>query len=183
MKNNLKIFVAIVITFILTLSGTVYAISAYRASDIAFTPNEENKNNGFNASNVEEALNSLYENSILNLEVGTFYAGNVTSSTSLSTFKTFTLSKGKYIVYYTYSAPEGGMQTQISGCSNSNLLSRSYNSNYAVSDAKSGRGNVTTMLYYCEVDADDTDVTISTAEDQYSVKTVVRAFANYIKLK
>lgn len=62
-KNNLKVFISVVITAIICTSGTVYAVSQYYAENISFTPSKENQEKGFTATNVEEALNNLYDNS------------------------------------------------------------------------------------------------------------------------
>lgn len=61
-KNNLKVFVAIMITTIIVGSVSVYAASQYFAKDITFTPTNENfkKENGEPIENVEDALNELY---------------------------------------------------------------------------------------------------------------------------
>ena len=52
-KNNFKIIVAISITAIICISGTVFA-TGYLAKDISY------KREGTNIKNVEEALNELY---------------------------------------------------------------------------------------------------------------------------
>lgn len=52
---------AIIVTAIVVGGGTVYAYT-YLASDIAFTPSEENKENGWDPGNVENAINDLYKN-------------------------------------------------------------------------------------------------------------------------
>lgn len=62
-KNNLKVFVAIIITTIIVGSVSVYAATTYFAKDISFTPSDNNKANGFTATNVEDALNELYKKS------------------------------------------------------------------------------------------------------------------------
>ena len=59
-KNNLRFFIAILITLIISISGTVYAVTQYYANQISFTPSQENQENGFTATNVEDALNELY---------------------------------------------------------------------------------------------------------------------------
>lgn len=56
MKNNLKIFLAILITAIICISGTVCALNAY---DTSYNP----ANNNWNVSTVGDALDSLYLNS------------------------------------------------------------------------------------------------------------------------
>lgn len=63
-KNNLKIFLTIIITAIIIGSVSVYAASQYFARDISFTPTNENfkKENGETINNVEDALNTLYNN-------------------------------------------------------------------------------------------------------------------------
>lgn len=60
-KNNLKVFITMIITTIIVGSVSVYAASQYFAKDISFTPSDTNKENGFTATNVENALNQLYE--------------------------------------------------------------------------------------------------------------------------
>lgn len=61
-KNNLKVFVTMIITTIIVGSVSVYAASQYFAKDITFTPTNENfkKENGEAITNVEDALNELY---------------------------------------------------------------------------------------------------------------------------
>ena len=58
-KNNLKVFVAVVISGIVFGGIGVYAANTYLAHDISYTPSNEN----FDANNVEDALNELYDNS------------------------------------------------------------------------------------------------------------------------
>ena len=62
-KNNLKVFVTMVITTIIVGSVSVYAASQYFAKDITFTPTNDNfkKENGEPIDNVEDALNELYD--------------------------------------------------------------------------------------------------------------------------
>lgn len=62
-KNNIKVFFAILITTIIIGSVSVYATSQYFATQIGFTPSPENQGKGFTATNVEEALNQLYDKS------------------------------------------------------------------------------------------------------------------------
>lgn len=61
-KNNLKVFVSIIVTTIIVGSVSVYAAGQYFAKDISFTPKNENfkKENGEPIDNVEDALNELY---------------------------------------------------------------------------------------------------------------------------
>ena len=61
-KNNLKVFVAVIISGIVFTGIGVYAASQYLARDISFTPTNENfkKENGESIDNVEDALNELY---------------------------------------------------------------------------------------------------------------------------
>ena len=56
-KNNLKVFVAVVISGIIFGGIGVYAANTYLAHDISYTPSNEN----FDANNVEDALNELYD--------------------------------------------------------------------------------------------------------------------------
>lgn len=64
-KNNIKVFVAIIITTILVGSVSVYAASQIFAKNITFAPTNENfkKENGEPIDNVEDALNVLYNKS------------------------------------------------------------------------------------------------------------------------
>lgn len=62
-KNNIKIFATILITTIVVGSISVYAATQYLAHDISFTPSQANQEKGFNATNVNEALDQLYESS------------------------------------------------------------------------------------------------------------------------
>ena len=55
-KNNLKVFVSIIISGIIFGGIGVYAANTYLAHDISYTPSNEN----FEVSNVEDALNELY---------------------------------------------------------------------------------------------------------------------------
>ena len=61
-KNNLKVFVAVIISGIIFTGIGVYAASQYFAKDISFTPTNENfkKENGESINNVEDALNELF---------------------------------------------------------------------------------------------------------------------------
>lgn len=63
LKNNLKVFVAVVISGIIFGGIGVYAASQYFAKDISFTPSDEKfkKENGEPIDNVEDALNELYK--------------------------------------------------------------------------------------------------------------------------
>lgn len=56
-KKNLKILFSILLTAFITASGVVYAAQIL-ASDISFKPDSRNSN--WNAKNVEQALNDLY---------------------------------------------------------------------------------------------------------------------------
>ncbi len=60
MKKILQVTLIVLITMIISVTGTVYAITYLSARDITFKPNEANFANGFNADNVEDALNQLY---------------------------------------------------------------------------------------------------------------------------
>ena len=62
-KNNIKVFVTIVISGIVFSGISVYAAGQYFARDISFTPINENfkKENGEPIDNVEDAINYLYE--------------------------------------------------------------------------------------------------------------------------
>lgn len=68
-KNNLKVFVAVIITTIIVGSISVYADSQYLSKDIIFTPNNENfkKENGESIENVDDALDELYKKTEKNL--------------------------------------------------------------------------------------------------------------------
>lgn len=63
-KNNIKVFIATIISGIIFGGVGVYATSQYFAKDISFTPTNENfkKENGELVDNVEDAINSLYNN-------------------------------------------------------------------------------------------------------------------------
>lgn len=65
LKNNLKVFVAVVLSGVLFTGIGVYATTQYLAKDITFTPNNEK----FEVTNVEDALNYLYMNSINNVSL------------------------------------------------------------------------------------------------------------------
>ena len=62
-KNNIKVFAAVIISGIVFTGIGVYAASVYLAKDINFTPTNENfkKENGEVITNVEDALNELYK--------------------------------------------------------------------------------------------------------------------------
>lgn len=77
-KNNYKLLIAIIITTIVVTSGTVYAAQVYFAKDISFELSQKNKDNGFQATNVEDALNELYNEATgLNCVTGSFsHLGN-----------------------------------------------------------------------------------------------------------
>ena len=70
-KNNLKVFVTLVISGIVFTGIGVYAASQYFARDISFTPTNENfkKENGEAITNVEDALNELYNNIDSNIQI------------------------------------------------------------------------------------------------------------------
>lgn len=81
-KNNIKVFVTIIISGIVFSGISVYAASQYFARDISFTPTNENfkKENGEPIRNVEEALNEIYKiNTESNIQLQ-FHAKNSTSS-------------------------------------------------------------------------------------------------------
>lgn len=66
------------------------------AKEIEFFPSTINKGNGFNASNVEDALNQLYEVSTINViesDFNYYNSGKIMKSSVLKIF-----SKGKYYV-------------------------------------------------------------------------------------
>ena len=62
-KNNIKVFIATIISGIIFGGVGVYATSQHFAKDISFTPTNENfkKENGESITNVEDALNELYD--------------------------------------------------------------------------------------------------------------------------
>ena len=87
-KNNLKVFVTLVISGIVFTGIGVYAASQYFAKDITFTPINENfkKENGEAIDNVEDALNELYKKNYENksgsdfITVGSNYSSNFTGN-------------------------------------------------------------------------------------------------------
>lgn len=111
-KNNIKIFVTIIICAIFFTSITAYAVTQYYARDISFTPSKDNQDKGFNVTNVEEALNMLYDKiQTDNIDISTTYY-RYDTSTSL------TLNKAaeKYIVFgYSYGTQywSGGKITSV----------------------------------------------------------------------
>ena len=74
-KNNLKVFVTLIISGIVFTGIGVYAASQYFAKDITFTPTNENfkKENGELIDNVEDALNELYSMTNNNIFTGFEY--------------------------------------------------------------------------------------------------------------
>lgn len=103
MKNNIKTIMIVVITAIICISGTVYAVSEYYAKDISFTPSTENQEKGFTATNVEEALNKLYEiqNNNENQNNKIIIESGIISKNSAGTFfsENINISKGTKKVY------------------------------------------------------------------------------------
>ena len=73
-KNNLKVFVSIIISGIIFGGIGVYAANTYLAHDISYTPSNEN----FEVTNVEDALNELYKEKSfgLNYSNGEFISTN-----------------------------------------------------------------------------------------------------------
>lgn len=72
MKSDLKIILSFLIGIL--FSGiTVYAATTYLSRDVSFTPSDEN----WKVSNVEDALNDLYEKASLNTEENKFYISNL----------------------------------------------------------------------------------------------------------
>lgn len=57
MKRNIKVIVAVIITTLIVGTGTVYATYSYLASNISFTPTDSS----WEVTNVEDALNDLYD--------------------------------------------------------------------------------------------------------------------------
>lgn len=72
-KNNLKLFAGIIIGVVAFGSIVVYA-SSILANDISFTP----KDNTWEVSNVEDAINSLYSN--INKDNLEFFSGVISTS-------------------------------------------------------------------------------------------------------
>ena len=97
-KNNLKVFVIVVITAILFTGIGVYAANTYLAHDISYTPSNEN----FEVSNVEDALNELYDNSnkplILKLRTES-YSSNRQGVTNYNLDATDIISKYKFFKF------------------------------------------------------------------------------------
>lgn len=92
-KNNLKVVLAIIITAIICISTTAYAITKIYARDITFTATNEN----FTATNVEDAINELYENAS-NIDLGNLYFRHDTD-----TKLTIPTKAKKYIMFgYSY---------------------------------------------------------------------------------
>ena len=105
-KNNIKVFVAVIISGIVFTGVGVYAASQYFAKDISFTPTNENfkKENGEVITNAEDALNTLYsytesKNNISDDIISSISSGGQTLSTRTNTIN---LEKGEYIVDIIY---------------------------------------------------------------------------------
>lgn len=61
MKNNIKIIASILITMIISISGTAFAENLlYNASEVSFTASKSNQEKGFDATTVDGALNQIY---------------------------------------------------------------------------------------------------------------------------
>ena len=176
-KNNLKVFVAVVISGIVFTGIGVYAANTYLAHDISYTPSNEN----FEVSNVEDALNELYEASNPKMTKGILKTGNVSSDT-YSEFAKYILDKGNYLIYTSFSTIEGSVGTEIKGCNSSKIISTDTISNWDAVDWQHGRGNVTTQWFECKIEEDNTEITIRNKKDQYSNPYVVKAFVNYFKI-
>ena len=61
-KSNLKVVVAVVITAIICITGSVYAAREIFASNVSYEPSDTTwkKTNGEDIENVEDAINELY---------------------------------------------------------------------------------------------------------------------------
>jgi hypothetical protein len=60
MKNNIKLFIGILIGLVFGVSAAVGATALYNSSEVGFTPTDSN----WNVNNVEDAINDLYSDKI-----------------------------------------------------------------------------------------------------------------------
>lgn len=75
-KKRIGIIISVVITAILCISSTAYAVNRIHSRDVTFT----SENSKFDANNVNDALDYLYEN-----KSGEGYVGLLSGSYSIST--------------------------------------------------------------------------------------------------
>ena len=160
-KNNVKVIVAIIVTAVLCVSGTVYATTKYLSSDVTYKD-----------TTVENALNDLYEKSIKNI---TFYgrvAGAISETgASVSTSLTKNIEKGKYLIVYSRGnrneKAAGDIHSvenvddqfgSLSGCDEKTILSYS---RYGAGKDTKLYANITTKVYLCSVQK-ETNVTYTT---------------------
>lgn len=181
-KNNIKVFVAVIISGIIFGGIGVYAASQYLAREIHFTPLNENftKENGEAIDNVEDALNELYNISNFDFTNNdtkvAYYMGNRTNGKTVS----LSLEKGKYFVFVVNSH----------SWANSEKFNNKGDANYLILNVTNGSCNFIkgyyvsptatnltatnkyvsqytySQIYECELTEDDT-VSFTTADGNY----------------
>lgn len=95
-SNNIKLLIGILIGIIIS-SGVVYAVNISSAN-----VNYDNTNSGISSSNVEGALNELYEYASKKMTLNTFedalYSQTLTTYAAGNNNTELNLTKGKYII-------------------------------------------------------------------------------------
>ena len=100
MKNNLKVFIAIILTAIICISGTAYAAIRIQADEI-----------GYKNGTVEDALNDLY--SSVGAEIGSLHSSYSYGNTRLAeNTTTLQLTKNKYICEAIYAETNSNSSQQ-----------------------------------------------------------------------
>ena len=163
-KNNLKVFVIVVITAILFTGIGVYAANTYLAHDISYTPSNEN----FDVNNVEDALNELYDKTEISIE-NIFTNAKKVSDLSEKTTISLELQKGKYLCIASQSfssavqsserniVNDEKIEENIVGCDYYQKINYEYNAISALEKQNTSAyaylsANVESEIYYCDIE-------------------------------
>ena len=152
-----KIIITFIISGIIFGSIGIYAASLYYAKDVAYEPTDEN----WEVSNVNDALNSLYASgkstsisSVAKDASGNDAAVHYYGARISSITKTFTMNKGKYVLFVFTTYNDIYSSTATGGDTTSNTV-------------VSG-GNLTKINDYCYiVDVEEDSTTISVTIKSY----------------
>ncbi|HOB26117.1 MAG TPA: hypothetical protein PKG93_03120 [Bacilli bacterium] len=179
--KNLKIFIVIIVTIIISVSSTAYAMAQFYANQISYTPSATNKEQGVSATNVADALDELYTSSAniankINGQIQTkYYMGNRENGKQIS----LNLTKGNYYVYVTDSHSWGNNTIyNYNGVANyqtiksDNFTCQLLNGYYTKPTASKLNGSIYisqytyTQIYKCSSQSDG-DITFTTADGTY----------------
>lgn len=180
-KNNLKVFVTIIITTIIVGSVSVYAASQYFAKDISFTPTNENfkKENGEPIDNVEDALNELYN---MNYSFNEYKKGNNTGTLITNRKTTIEIEKGKYIMAineYNAGMTSTGLKTTINLQTNNNITFSKISSTVSGFNTNNSASSLLEVYY---LNAEENGIIDVTSSDAGTANTAAGGL-NYILLE